>query len=952
MRAITRCFAAAVIGRGWIVKNPAMATRFAIVLAYMVVSGCALTTTDQEDLWTETIRRVSDGVVTLMVDHPRAFDGSTNLSTQATGFVVDAEAGLILTNRHVLGAGPSVIYAVFQNGEEVDLDPVYRDPVHDFAFLRYDHSDLDSVEPYEFPLAAQAAEVGLDVRVIGNDAGEQLSILSSTIARLDRNVPEYGRWRYNDFNTFYIQAASGTSPGSSGSPVIDASGKAVALASGSQMQSMSGYFLPLERVERALQHILRGEPVSRGSLQTSFAHEGFAELERLGLSKATLRRVREHSSEREGLLVVESVIPDSPAHSHLEVGDVLIEISGQLITDFVELARVLDDSVGQKVWVGVERAGSVHEAKIQVSDLHAITPKEYLTLGGAILHELSYQQARHYGRPIGGIYLAENDYLFRAGGVNSFSIIYEIDGKQTRTLDELESAIAAIAQGAAARVRWIDRSDPGRERVSLVRFNRQWAPAKRCAEQKGSDLWTCRALAAPPAAPTSKVRKLTLRDWGAEGRNRIARSLVRIHVDIPFNGIDGVFERRQVGVGLIVDSERGWVVTDRVTLPHTVADVRITFDDSLELPASVRYIHPLHNLAVLSYKPSLIESTNLRSAELSTQALVPGEKAYFAGLRSNGTLRYRPTLVDGVTPAAFGDGNGRGFRDFNLELISLVDAPNSTSGVLLDEAQEKVVALWVRQPGYKNTYRAGISAELVVDMLKRARSGNHIRSLEVRWVTESLSRARLLSLPEEWIEAYEQQDPVRRRVLKASRVLKGAPSEKIIREGDLLLAIDGQLVGNFREMEQLTQSERVRLTLLRDGKIVESETQTRAFDGRGTIQVVRWAGANLIQPYRALGFLQGIEPNGVYSTFFYWGSPTGSKTLANQRIISLNEVSTPDLQSFVEVARSLQGRAPVRIKTLDQGDRPSVYTIRLNPHYWPLESIRRTEDGWVLEEIH
>src|SRR2546429_5554323 len=45
---------------------------------------------------------------------------------------VDAERGLILTNRHVVTPGPVTAEATFLNREEVQLNPVYRDPVHDF----------------------------------------------------------------------------------------------------------------------------------------------------------------------------------------------------------------------------------------------------------------------------------------------------------------------------------------------------------------------------------------------------------------------------------------------------------------------------------------------------------------------------------------------------------------------------------------------------------------------------------------------------------------------------------------------------------------------------------------------------------------------------------------------------------------------------------------------------
>ena len=97
--------------------------------------------------WAATLERIAGSVVAIQIDQARAFDTERNVTAQATGFVVDAERGLILTNRHVVTPGPVTAEATFLNREEVQLYPVYRDPVHDFGFYHYDPSKLRFIAP-------------------------------------------------------------------------------------------------------------------------------------------------------------------------------------------------------------------------------------------------------------------------------------------------------------------------------------------------------------------------------------------------------------------------------------------------------------------------------------------------------------------------------------------------------------------------------------------------------------------------------------------------------------------------------------------------------------------------------------------------------------------------------------------------------------------------------------
>jgi pro-apoptotic serine protease NMA111 len=111
----------------------------------------------------------------MRVSQVRSFEGAAASYSYATGFVVDAARGIIVSNRHVVTIGPVRAEAVFSDHEEVPVTALYRDPVHDFGFFRYDPGAVRYLRVPSIPLAPQSARVGLEVRVVGNDAGEKLS---------------------------------------------------------------------------------------------------------------------------------------------------------------------------------------------------------------------------------------------------------------------------------------------------------------------------------------------------------------------------------------------------------------------------------------------------------------------------------------------------------------------------------------------------------------------------------------------------------------------------------------------------------------------------------------------------------------------------------------------------------------------------------------------------------
>lgn len=904
--------------------------------------------------WAAVVNSVTDSIVTIRVDAAKSFDTSRSSSAQATGFVVDAERGIILTNRHVVQSGPVTAEALFANREEIELKPLYRDPVHDFGFFKYNPEDLKFISPKSLPIRPKEAVVGREIRVVGNDAGEQLSILAGTLARTDRQAPYYGRGKYNDFNTFYYQSASGVSGGSSGSPVIDIQGNVIALNAGGSVKASSSFFLPLQRVLRTLKLIQKNQPVSRGTLQTTFDYKPYDEVRRLGLRakmEASLRKVN-HGV---GLLVVRRSLPGTEADRLLKPGDIIVKGSRKSeklkwMRRFEELEALLDDNVGKKINLQVERSGRSVEIEIEVGDLHAITPDRYITFGQAVLHNLSYQQARHLNRPVEGVYVAESGYILSTAGVPRGAVILSVNNKPVKNIDDMEKIIDQLSDQQQATLKYITFKESRRMHVSIMRMDRKWFPLKKCFRDDVSGVWPCEKMQENTRHEKVDSAEIKFIEYKDSRANKLSSSIVSVQFDMPFK-INGISDSHYSGAGLIIDKDDGLVLVDRNTVPVSMGDVRIVFSGALDIPAKVVFVHPLHNMSIIQYDPKLLGETEVNEIEFDTEALETGDRVWLVALKNGQELLVEETKISAIDSLDFSAPTIPAFRESNLDAISLNNPPASRGGVLSNEDGE-VQAVWLSfayGSGNKTKqYEWGVPAEIVVELLEQWRCCKQfkIHSLEVEISTLSIAQARKLGLSDKWTKLL-QTGEARRQVLVVSRRVGGSDVEKKLQEGDLILAVDNNIVRNYRDVEKYTQKEEVTVSVNRQGQELKVLVKTKLLDGSGVKDIIQWAGALIQQPYREISLQRGIKPEGVYVSYVFRGSPANRSGLSTLlRIVGFNDEPVKDLSGFKILTEKYKNEKFIRLKVLDLINRESVISLKQNAYYWPEREIVKADGVW------
>jgi hypothetical protein len=167
----------------------------------------------------------------------------------------------------------------------------------------------------------------------------------------------------------------------------------------------------------------------------------------------------------------------------------------------------------------------------------------------------------------------------------------------------------------------------------------------------------------------------------------------------------GVTAASYVGVGVVIDAEKGLVICDRDTVPMTLGDVTLSVAGSVLINATIVFLHPIHNFSILRYDPSLLGTTPLRSATFSKHILRPGDPTYYVGISKRNSVLSHKCFVTRKEPLVLSlDARPPRFTAKNVELLHMDKVSSGLGGVFADTNGD-IQALWSSysyQRGKKN----------------------------------------------------------------------------------------------------------------------------------------------------------------------------------------------------------------------------------------------------------
>lgn len=366
----------------------------------------------------EVIQRVTDSSVKIRVELLHGFteDKMGAGRWHGSGFVIDREAGWVMTNAHVAGSGPAEITVQFADDlNRHEAKRVFVDTRHDIAIIAMNPSDIpeDTTElsldcSYELERGTAVVSLG---HPEGHDFTVTLGVLSGT--RTFDADPEL-------YSTDVVVES-----GSSGGPVVSLeTGKVLGIATAAYDASDIGLLTPAREACHIWKLLALGLDPSRPKL-------GFQMLYKEG------RQINEIGQ------LFEDDLP-------LELGDLIISVDGARWEPDRngELEDVLRQYQLAQIPITVERDGVPLEILLDNIKLGSLHSRDWiyfsgLTFGEAKHQDAAYRNGRLEGRvirvqSIDDVYIDTSDLSF-----TDYGVLLSADGDIFESLEDFHEFLVA-----------------------------------------------------------------------------------------------------------------------------------------------------------------------------------------------------------------------------------------------------------------------------------------------------------------------------------------------------------------------------------------------------------------------------------------------------------------------------------------------------------------------------
>lgn len=350
--------------------------------------------------------------------------------------VIISKDGYIVTNNHVID-GADEISVKLHDGREMKGRVIGTDPTTDLALVKIEGDDFPAIVVGN----SDALKVGEWVLAVGNPFNLGSTVTAGVVSAKSRGL------RANQVESF-IQTDAAINQGNSGGALVNVRGELVGinsmLYSPTGAYSGYGFAIPTSIMTKVVSDLKQYGTVQRALL-------GIAGRDMMGdgVYPDEIRKEQKDLGVTEGVQVVE-VTEGGSSEGILQKNDVILKVNGTKVKTMTDLQGLLAQlRPGDKVKVTVWRDKKEKEFTITLKNAQGntkIVKKADMEILGAAFRavpdELKRQLNLGYGVQVTGV----SDGRMADSGIRKGFIILKANGKQLRTVEDLEDVMKAASQ--------------------------------------------------------------------------------------------------------------------------------------------------------------------------------------------------------------------------------------------------------------------------------------------------------------------------------------------------------------------------------------------------------------------------------------------------------------------------------------------------------------------------